>query len=534
MRSAPLDAEQTPSGVVPAEGLPRRCPTCQGRYPADFKVCPRDAIPLEDAPVGDDPLIGTTLADSYELVRAIGEGAMGRVYEARHSRLPSKRYAVKILHQELGREPQVVTRFQREAEAASALHHPNVVGVYDVNHTADGRPYIICEFLDGEPLSAYLERLGKVPIAAIARILRHVCRALAAAHARGIVHRDIKPENVFLSGDPSEPAVKVLDFGISKVADSNTNLTKTGMVMGTPAYMSPEQARGDKVDHRADIYSVGTILYRAVTGHRPFEGLDAMATLTAVLVEEPPRPCAVEPSVPEALEIVIQCAMAKKPEDRYQTMAELDAELAAFDPGGLPPITVSAPVAPGQKPRAAPAAGSPDATARTVLAGDYAAPPATQTLARATREARLARPTIVLLTAFGWLLAMGALVDGIAAAIRWLGAGGDLTTAEVALTVLGAAAVTLTPMILWLRQLSRKVWKSTPLAMQLAQRLRRTVLLGAAAFGVAHLIVRLMETVVRREVERVNWPGWTLVELAVAFTAAAVVWFGFALAKTRL
>ena len=169
-----------------------------------------------------------------------------------------------------------------------------------------------------------------------------------------------------------------------------------------------------------------------------------------------------------------------------------------------------------------------------MLAGDFSAPPATQTIARATREARLARPTIVLLTGFGWLLAMGALVDGIAAAIRWLGAGDNLTLAEVALTVLGAAAVTLTPLILWLRQLSRKVWKSTPLAMQLAQRLRRTVLLATAAFGVAHLVVRLMETVVRREVERVNWPGWTLVELAVAFTAAAVVWFGLALSKTRL
>src|SRR5687768_8828398 len=214
MRSAPLDAEQTPSGVVPSEGLPKRCPTCQGRYPADFKVCPRDAIPLEDAPAGDDPLIGATLADSYEMVRVIGEGAMGRVYEARHSRLPSKRYAVKILHQELGREPQVVTRFQREAEAASGLLHPNVVGVYDVNHTPDGRPYIVAEFLDGEELGDYLERIGKLPYGAAVHIVRQVCRALGAAHARGIVHRDVKPENVYLTGEPSAPIIKVLDFGI--------------------------------------------------------------------------------------------------------------------------------------------------------------------------------------------------------------------------------------------------------------------------------------------------------------------------------
>ena len=247
----------------------------------------------------------------------------------------------------------------------------------------------------------------------------------------------------------------MLDFGISKIADSGSeSLTKTGMVMGTPAYMAPEQARGDKVDHRADIYAVGAILYRAVTGRTPVRRArsDGDADRGAGRGAAAAR-ARVEPSDPEALELVIQRAMAKEPEDRYRTMAELDAELAAFDPTSLPPISVSGPAVSGKKPAAAPAAGSPDATARTVLAGDFAAPPATQTLARATREARLARPSIVVLTGFGWLLAMGALVDGIAAAIRWLGSGGDLNAAEVALTVLGAAALTLTPLVLWLRQL---------------------------------------------------------------------------------
>src|SRR5688572_12375913 len=216
--SLPADAEgsRTADAVGDPAG-PKRCPKCGGRYPADFKVCPRDAIALEDAPADDDPLIGVTLADSYEIVREIGEGAMGRVYEARHTRLPTKRYAVKVLHEELAREPQVVTRFQREAEAASGLLHPNVVGVYDVNHTPDGRPYIVAEFLDGEELGDYLERIGKLPYGAAVHIVRQVCRALGAAHARGIVHRDVKPENVYLTGEPSAPIIKVLDFGISKV-----------------------------------------------------------------------------------------------------------------------------------------------------------------------------------------------------------------------------------------------------------------------------------------------------------------------------
>ncbi len=155
---------------------------------------------------------------------------MGRVYEARHVRLAGKRFALKLLHQDLARQPDIVARFQREAQAASTLSHPNVVGVYDVNTAPDGRPFLVAELLEGEPLGEYLSKLKKLPLGEAVRIVRQVSRALGAAHDRGIVHRDIKPENVFLVDGGS--LVKVIDFGISKVGHGNDNLTKTGTVMG--------------------------------------------------------------------------------------------------------------------------------------------------------------------------------------------------------------------------------------------------------------------------------------------------------------
>src|ERR1041384_5287716 len=300
-----------------SEGMPksRRCATCDRRFPAAFKVCPHDATPLEDAPDDEDPMIGDVLGGAYEVVRMVGEGGMGRVYEARHQRLPTKRFAVKMLHPDLARQPDVVTRFQREAEASSVVSHPNVVDVYDVSSSADGRPYIVAELLLGEELGNHLDRAGKMTAAAAAHVVRQVCAALGAAHTAGIVHRDVKPENVFLSGDGTH--VKVLDFGISKVGDNKDGLTKTGTVMGTPDYMAPEQARGDRVDLRADIYAGGAMLYRALTGRKPFEGRDPMATLTAVLTEEPPRPSEIASGIPLPLELVIQRAMAKNRSEEH-------------------------------------------------------------------------------------------------------------------------------------------------------------------------------------------------------------------------
>jgi serine/threonine-protein kinase len=499
--------------------LSRRCPTCTGRYPADFKVCPRDATPLEDAPADADQLIGTKLADSYEVLRVIGEGGMGRVYEARHARLPNKRYAVKVLHGDLSRQPEVVTRFQREAEAASTLSHPNVIGVYDVNRTADGRPYIVCEMLEGEELGDYLERAGRLPVGAAVRIVRQVCQALATAHAHGIVHRDVKPENVFLTGDPAAPSAKVLDFGISKITEAGSSLTKTGMVMGTPAYMAPEQARGDKIDHRADIYAVGAMLYHAITGQRPFEDAnDPLATLTAVLVQEPPRPCSLVADLPEALELVIQRAMAKDPRDRHQSLDDLDADLAPFDVDGE---TAALPIAPKTKITKsttvvrAVSGGSGDATARTMLAGATG-----ETMLRAGRDSRLARPTLVTLTVVFWLWLTGTLADLLATLIRVAAGRAELTSAEAILTLVGAAALMLTPIVLWVRHLRHGIWQSSPRALELATRLRRAALVGGALYVITTLAVRLTVQLYEPAPE-LSWGGWSVLFAAVLFGASA-------------
>jgi serine/threonine protein kinase len=508
--------------------LPKRCARCGGRYPADFRVCPRDAIPLEDAPEGADPMLGVCLAGTYEIVRMIGEGGMGRVYEARHARLPSKRFAVKLLHQELAQKPDVVARFQQEAEAVSGLVHPNVVSVHDLNHTLDGRPYIVAELLLGEELGCLLDRVGKLPASSAVHVARRVCRALAAAHARGIVHRDMKPENVFLCGNALLPSVKVLDFGISKVAESSHNLTQTGVVMGTPAYMAPEQARGDKVSERADIYAVGAILYRAVTGQKPFAGLDPMATLTAVLVDEPPRPCSLEPDLPPALELVIQRAMAKKPQERHASISELEAELAPFDPGSFGSEVAFLEPSEGARPEAvitSPGTTSSDSTARTMLAGGTA-PSVTQAVVSATRSAKLARPAIVVQSAVGFVWFSAGLVDTLAAAIRMSSGDGTLSRAEIALTVVGALLALLTPAVLWGRHLKRQVWTSSPRSMEVASRLRRMLLLSVSAYGAVALFVHLLEGIARRDASGIAWPGWSIVMFLVALSVSAASWYG--------
>jgi serine/threonine-protein kinase len=494
------------------------CPACGARYPADFRVCPRDATPLEDAPSDEDPLVGQLLDGNYEIVRVIGEGGMGRVYEARHTRLHTKRFAVKLLHHELAREPEVVTRFQREAEAASVLMHPNVVGVFDVNTSADGRPYIVAELLQGEELGKYLERLGKLPVAEAVHIVRQVCHALGAAHTAGIVHRDVKPENVFLAGPNA--TVKVLDFGISKVAEFSDGLTKTGTVMGTPDYMAPEQARGDRVDARADIYAVGAILYRALTGRKPFEGQDPMAILTAVLTQEPERPSTLEPTIPLSLELIVQRTMAKSPNERFSSMDALEQALAPFDsPDALPPAPVAA-VSPDSSNE--PPSSLFEEAARTLLATPSAGS-VRDALEETARNVRLARPGLVFFTALGLFWGFVNVVVVAAALVR-LVRGTDLSTAEVTLSVIGVLATLSSPAAIWIRHIRRAVWPSTPRSMEMAMRLRRVVLYSAAAYGLSAVLVQLFEGVVGRNGLGIARPGWSLFVFVVALVVGVLTW----------
>ena len=485
--------------------LAKVCPTCSVHYPAEFKVCPRDATELVEADTSEDrdELVGQTLSQTYTLLRVIGEGGMGRVYEARHTRIGSKRFAIKMLHPEFARQPEVLTRFQREAEVAASVQSPYVVDVYDVDRTADGRPFIVGEFLDGKEFASYLDEVGKMQVGPAVRIVRQICKALTAAHAKGVVHRDMKPENVFLTGDLTSPIAKVIDFGISKMGDApGTALTKTGMIMGTPSYMAPEQARGERVDHLADVYAVGAILYCALTGQRPFDRGDPTATLTAVLTQDPPRPRSIEASIPDSLEMVIQRAMAKRPQDRYASMAELEAELAPWDVDES-----DLAVAPQR--------------------GDTAIPPLVaprnSSADQRARAVSMARPMVLILGGLGLFWAAGSLMTLITAIVRLARGGGaaaNLTGSEAAFLIVGFVFALLTPSILVVRYLRRKIWDNSAKAMELSERLSRPVIAGLCAYGFGTLLIRLLEGVLVRRAVGVAWPVWDLLLFAFGIAAA--------------
>ncbi len=313
------------------------CPICKTEYGGGEVFCPVDAARLVThsqmhvEPEGDDPLVGMTF-DKYKVISRIGEGGMGLVYEAEHTVI-EKRVAMKILREDFSRRPEVVERFRQEAKSASRIGHENIVDISDFGTTPHGSSYFVMEYLEGEDLANVLAREGTLSTERIAAILLQCCRALGAAHSKGIVHRDIKPENVFLVNRGSKrDFVKIVDFGIAKMSDIETEgapgrkLTKTGMIFGTPEYMSPEQAAGKALDHRVDIYALGVILFEGLTGRVPFVGDSFMGILTQHMFEEAPPLRDVNPRVSTSseMEMVIYKALSKDPEQRYKTMDELE------------------------------------------------------------------------------------------------------------------------------------------------------------------------------------------------------------------
>ncbi|RYZ01211.1 MAG: serine/threonine protein kinase [Myxococcales bacterium] len=279
------------------------------------------------------------VAGKYRLTTLIGRGGMGSVWEGTHATLGTH-VAVKFIESEYAESPEARNRFENEARAAARLRSKHVVEVYDHGVTDDGSPFIVMEYLRGEPLDKRLDRVGRIPAREAARIVMQVCRALAKAHAAGIVHRDLKPENVFLVWDEEDGAdvVKVVDFGIAKFTDNqlgNSSATRTGSVLGTPYYMSPEQARGLRsVDHRSDLWSVGVIAYRCIVGQLPFDG-EAVGDLLVKLCTAPlPVPSQLAPDAPPGFDAWFTKALCREPEGRFSTASELAESLGAVC--GLP------------------------------------------------------------------------------------------------------------------------------------------------------------------------------------------------------
>jgi eukaryotic-like serine/threonine-protein kinase len=272
---------------------------------------------------------------NYRSLSLLGEGGMGAVYLAEHPAI-GRRVAVKVLHKNYTRDEHLLARFLNEARAANAIRHPNIIEILDSGVMADGTPFLVMELLEGESLGTRLRQNGALPIVRALDFAYQTASALGAAHAKGIVHRDLKPDNMFVVPDPHDAQrerIKVLDFGIAKlqqgsVADSVK--TRTGTLMGTPIYMSPEQCRGTRaVDHRSDIYSLGVILFEMLVGQPPFvsEGFGDLVNMH--LNMQPPSPRSRRPEIPLALDALVLKMLAKNPEDRYQEMKEVQAALKA-------------------------------------------------------------------------------------------------------------------------------------------------------------------------------------------------------------
>jgi serine/threonine-protein kinase len=313
----------------PADGGVARAPT--------IAAAPEVDAPEPASESGDDDaaeaLIGQVLADRYRVEALLGSGGMGSVYRAEHVHM-RKDVAIKVLHREMTYLPEVVARFEREAVAAARIEHPNVAGAKDFGRLEDGSFYLVLEYVEGRSLRRVLDEGGAIDPARALHIARQVTSALAAAHAAGIVHRDLKPDNVMLVPRAGEQdAVKVLDFGIAKLSAEDTRdqpaLTRVGSVFGTPEYMSPEQAVGQSVDARSDLYTVGILLYEMLEGRTPFAGDGGMVgVLTRQMTAEPPP---LSPGVDPELARLVMTQLAKSPDQRIQTGDELVASLRQLE-----------------------------------------------------------------------------------------------------------------------------------------------------------------------------------------------------------
>ena len=312
-----------------------RDPDASLDVPPPSDIGDRENLP----PDAKDPYIGTTFDHRYKIEKLLGEGGMGFVYLARH-KVIDKKVAVKVLRADLAKDREILDRFLQEAKSASSIGNEHIVDISDFGDLPDGSTYFVMEHLEGKSLAEFCDGGHTLSVDRLCHIGMQIADGLAAAHQRGIVHRDLKPDNIFLiprGGDPD--FVKILDFGIAKVqGSSNTKLTKAGAVFGTPHYMSPEQAAGAPVDHRADIYALGIILYELMAGQLPFNADNFMGILTQHMYKAPVpiRALVPAPDCPPSFEAVVLKCLSKKPEARYASMEELASDLQRVKTGGVP------------------------------------------------------------------------------------------------------------------------------------------------------------------------------------------------------
>jgi tRNA A-37 threonylcarbamoyl transferase component Bud32 len=447
------------------------------------------------API-NDPWIGTLLAETYRIEKVLGEGGMGLVYEASHVRI-DRRYAIKVIHMPLAQREDMRSRFEREARVMTRVKSDHVVDVADVVISSDGRTCIVTELLDGLDLEQYLDASGKKLGAGEAvSLCRQTLRGLSSAHALSVVHRDLKPSNLFLARDSSgKVTLKILDFGVAKIG-GDSELTATGVVVGTPSYMAPEQARGASfADARSDVYAAGAVLYRMLTGKAPFEGEDATATLIRLMQESPERPTSIERSIPAGLEAVIEKAMARDPKERFQSVDELDRALLPFDAGG----SAGLPAANGK-----PGSGPISEEARTL-----------------SRRARMVRPLGVVAGAAAILGAGSSVAAALSLLVGALSQTPGLSNTERVLVVLGALVAAVTAGVAVKRSL-QPAWRNAPMVQVETARFLRALVVGACTLGTLELGTLLHRAFIQSSLDA-DSPVWAAIRVGLALTAAALV-----------
>jgi eukaryotic-like serine/threonine-protein kinase len=353
------------------------------------------------------------MAGEYRLIRKLGEGGFGAVYEAEHPLL-RRRAAVKVLHQVAGMDSDAVLRFISEAQAANSIRSRHIVDVFSFGKLPNGRHFYVMDLLDGEPLDGFLRREKRCDIETTLRLLRPIAEALDAAHAAGVVHRDLKPQNLFLAWEPSgETVPKLLDFGMAKLLIESSVHTVSGVPIGTPLYMSPEQARGEKVDGRSDVYALGVLCHEMLTGRVPFTGESPLAVLVSHLTLPPPRASEVLPELPRELDEPILAMLHKEPGGRPATAGGAIAALvlAAEQAGRVVPAGMPHLPRPRRLPAATSTAFSPHSFTSEPV--DDGAPSGERNVARtpATSAKRHATSS--------WALGVGLLL--LAAVVAYLG-----------------------------------------------------------------------------------------------------------------